>query len=146
MNFLSDIPTGIFILISALIAALVALMVPRINRSREASNNFRHTVLNELKEIYPTCSKEPDSLNEYLRSRYPALQAAINHYRHFLPLYKQPALDKAWNKYRGYDNDGSNLEEHYFQYRDYTLDDIPNNGKENLKNNVAALLALSKKT
>lgn len=146
MENLNSIPTGVFILIGATIAALVAFIVPKINRSREASNHFRQTILNELKDIYPTCSKDPESLNQYLRSKYPALQAAVNQYRHFLPFYRRKAFDKAWDTYRGYENDGSNLEEHYFQYRDYTLDDEQNDGKGNLKKNVSLLLQFCKKT
>ncbi|CAA0117690.1 Uncharacterised protein [BD1-7 clade bacterium] len=146
IDIFSWIPTGVFILIGTFTATLTAFVMPRYNRCREASIQFRNAILDCFKEVYPHPDKWPDDFKSYLIDRYPLIQAEVQKYRPFVPFYKIRKYDDAWNNFRGFDKDDCfSRETDFFQYRDYSLDGVPNDGKMNFRENLAKLLSFSNK-
>ena len=146
MSFISEIPTGAFIMLSALIAGFFAVFVPRHNRASEASNTFRSNLIDIFKEVYPTPEKKPDNLKEIIKQKYPCLNSEVHKFRPFIPWYKQSKFDQDWNNFRGFDKDDYfSRSTDFFKYREYSIDGVPNKGYEQFQNNLATLLSYAGK-
>ncbi|MDC5857356.1 hypothetical protein [Vibrio europaeus] len=147
MSIFSQIPSGVFVLLSAFIAGFFAIIVPKRNRASEASNNFRNKVLDLFKDVYPTpAEKQPDNLKEVIKANYPSLNSEVHKFRPFVPWYKRKNFDRDWNEFRGFDKDdwfGRNTD--FFKYGEYSIDGVPNKGYEQFHANLTTLVSYAKK-
>ncbi|WP_444918753.1 hypothetical protein [Microbulbifer sp. JMSA003] len=66
MHLLNEIPTSTFIILSALVGGFFAVFVPRVNRTSEASNNFRRNVMDIFRDVYPTPERQPKDIKEII--------------------------------------------------------------------------------
>lgn len=147
LEFIKSIPTGIFILLSALIAALVTIGVSRSNNYRSASTQFLNIITNELKEIYPTVHHWPESIDTYLKNKYPTIQSAVAQFEKSVPWYKGRGFKKAWEIYRvGTNPVSTSSEQEYHQYMGFTIDDHYIDPCQRLKENIDRLLSYAKQT
>lgn len=154
--FLSD-PNAIFG--AVLLASFSAWLTYHIARSHSratACAAFRASILNELGSIYPNPAAWPENIDAFLRSRFTALQSAVENFRPFLPWWKRSRFDRAWRIYR-LGADGRDIDiQHYGQYRPYNVDGVEDGGeykqdqtltyKMNLKKNVDQLLSYADET
>lgn len=88
-------------------AVLLASFVGYVNwrnglkvRRATACAIFRAAVLNELGSIYPNPSAWPENIDAFLRSKFVALQAAVENFRPFFPWWRRRLFDRAWFHYR----------------------------------------------
>ncbi len=146
MSFLSQIPSGVFIILSAFIAGFFAVVVPKHNRASEASNNFRNSVLDLFKDVYPTPETQPENLKEIIKVNYPYLNSEIHKFRPFVPWYKRNKFDRDWNEFRGFDKDDwFNRSTDFFKYGEYSMNGVPNKGYEQFHANLTRLISYAKK-
>lgn len=145
-RLLSEIPTGVFIILSALIAGFFAVFVPRYNRASEASNIFRNNVIDLFKEVYPTPERQPENLKELIKNNYPSLNSEVHKYRPFVSWYKRRKFDQDWNNFRGFDKDDCfSRNTDFFKYGEHSIDGVPNRGYEQFKSNLSTLLSYAGK-
>ncbi|MFT7017059.1 MAG: hypothetical protein ACJAUT_000460 [Cellvibrionaceae bacterium] len=146
MGLINEIPTGAFIILSALIAGFFAVFVPRYNRASDASNSFRGNVIDLFKDVYPTPEKLPDNLKEIVKIKYPSLNSEIHKFRPFIPWYKRKKFNQDWNNFRGFDKDDCfSRNTDFFKYAEYSIDGVQNKGSEQFKSNLTILLSYAKK-
>lgn len=127
--FLSD-PNAVFgaILLASFVAWLGYRTAHR-GRRANACAAFRVAILNELGSIYPNSTAWPENIDVFLRSRFAALQSAVENFRPFLPWWKRSRFDRAWRIYR-LGADGRDIDiQHYGQYRPYNIEGLEN-GRE----------------
>ena len=126
----------------ALLAALVAFSVARRNAFAAASAKFRAAVTASLCEVYPTPTSWPADVDAYLRSKFPALQAAVAEFRGALPFWKRSSFSKAWEQYHNaYGRSVDSQVYHHYE----GFHDMPD-PKQELRSRVDALLAYAKAT
>ncbi len=141
----------------AIVAYLVGLNNKR-NRFAIASQQFRNTILTELKDIYPNPVNWPkDSINieHILKSKFTNLQVVVEEFRRVLPWYKRKTFDKAWLCYRCSTGREIDIQcyHHYMPFistsnidgKQVTIDNSKTY-KETFKHNVDSLLKFAKKT
>jgi hypothetical protein len=125
----------------------------RKNRRIAACADFRETVHQELRGLYPTPIEWPASvgIEQRLKRVYPALQAAVATFRPYVPKKDRMKFDEAWMYYhtetkRGQDQSYT----HYMNFTSTFKTDSPlsggqhtekQNGKETFKRNVDRLLS-----
>ena len=99
---MTDLPTWPFIIIAPLLGILGAFAVRRYITFQNASIKFREAILNELGDIYPNPINWKENTLDIvplLKSKFVALQTAVEEFRMALPWYKRKAFDKAWLRY-----------------------------------------------
>jgi hypothetical protein len=69
-------------------------------RRAAACAAFRSAVLAELGSIYPNVASWPENIDAFLRSRFSALQTAVENFRPFVPWWRRWLFDRAWFRYR----------------------------------------------
>ena len=75
----------------------------KINRRTDASDNFNSEILDLLEGLYPLPFNWPKGLNDIditFRDIFPKMQIAVESFRRFLPWYKRPFFDHAWQNFR----------------------------------------------
>ena len=126
----------------------------RKTRRITAADNFHYLVLSIIEGLYPIPSNWPDNIDDFLRSKFSAFQAAITGFRKHLTASEKKYFDHAWFIYR-LGKDGREIDkQNYAQYRDGESTTVINgkevteinDGKKNFKHNVDQLLKFVKKT
>ncbi|WP_256361333.1 hypothetical protein [Methylomonas koyamae] len=141
-DFLSN-PNGVFgaILLACFGAWLTYRTVHR-GRRAAACSAFRAAVLAELGPIYPNASSWPANIDSFLRSRFPALQTAVETFRPFVPWWKRWLFERAWFRYRC--ATGRKIDVQCYHHY-VPIGDNPNY-KANFQGNVSALLSFADET
>lgn len=124
-------------------------------RRIQASMEFRSTVLNELKGLYPFPSDWPEGtgIDPTLRKIFPALQIAVEKFRPFVPQKDQEAFEYAWVVYRTATK--RDVDQDYTHYQSFGASTYTNSsgwkttktqgdGKITFKKNVDRLLSFAK--
>ena len=77
------------------------LAITRDNRSRRSAAKaaFHSAVLAELGSIYPSPAAWPQDINTFLRSKFTALQAAVENFSPSVPRLDRWGFDRAWLRY-----------------------------------------------
>ena len=127
----------------------------RKNRFAAVSAKFRNVFINELKEISPIPVNWSANIDEYLRSKFVILQAAIKEFGDLLPWHKRFFFYKAWVRY--YCCTGRNVDKncqvyhHYmassgssYDGKKYKEHDNTKSYQENFKKNIDKLLSYAK--
>jgi hypothetical protein len=87
-------------ILASLIAVLGAFSVARYNAYRTASAKFRGVVLNALADFYPVFTRWDGATFELeLKSKFPALQAAVADFEGYLLWRRKHDFRKAWVHY-----------------------------------------------
>lgn len=89
-------------LVLAGIGAIIIHFNSRKNRRAAAAEKFRGVFYAKLKGLYPTPSQWPQDfnvLNNRLREAFVSLQAAVNEFKRFVPLYRRKGFNLAWRQY-----------------------------------------------
>ena len=112
------------------------------NRRAAACATFRSAVLKELGSVYPNVVSWPENIDGFLRSRFSALQAAVENFRPFVPWWRRWLFDRAWFRYRCATGRKIDVQcyHHYMGFNDNP------NYKEAFKNNVLRLLSFANET
>ena len=136
-------------LIGAWIAHRFSLKLFELTIRREANRRFISVFHQELSDIYPTPVNWPNDIHGFLSCKFPALQAAVGEFRHYLPVDKWEAFDNAWfSYYCSTDREIDKTCQVYHHYTDCeTLDgNIAQiqDGRKNLKSNVDKILRFAK--
>lgn len=139
-------------LIGAWIAYRFSIKLSEINARREANHRLINAFHRELSEIYPTPVNWPEDIDNFLRSKFSNLQAAVGEFRHHLPCGELAGFDNAWFKY--YCSTGREVDKscqsylHYMNFISSTNDqkETKQDGKNNLKANVDNILKYAKRT
>jgi hypothetical protein len=112
---------------------------------RAAAKDFRNTVLNELKDIYPTTINWPGYPPSLLSAKFAALQVAVAEFEAFMPWYRRFMFKRAWRIYCVGDNPTSKkATQEYHQYMGFTINDHYIDPQKQLKQNIDRLLKYSK--
>jgi hypothetical protein len=129
-------------------AIFMAFLVGYINwhnnfRSRRAAacTIFRSAVLAELGSVYPNATTWPANIDTFIRSRFTALQTAVENFRPFVPWWRRYLFDRAWAHYRG--SDRKIDVQVYHQYRDYSGQPDP---RLTFQTNLRRLLSFANET
>ena len=126
-------------------------------RRKNASQKFTNSILTTLSGLYPIPSDWPSNgtaIIDILKSKFPALQAAVAEFSPFVPWYKKWCFERAWRIYR-LGKDGLEIDsQYYWQYiavigtgiinGKQITDDNRLTYKSNFKKNVDRLLAYAK--
>lgn len=139
-------------LLGAWIAYRFSLKLADINARREANRRLIAAFHRELADIYPTPVNWPKDIDNFLRSKFSNLQAAVGEFRHHLPIQECEDFDRAWFNY--YCSTGRDVDRscqsylHYMNFIETTGDQTTTkqNGQKNLKENVDHILRFAKKT
>ncbi len=139
-------------LLGAWIAYLFSLKLADFNFRREANRRLIAAFHRELADIYPTPVNWPEDIDNFLRSKFSILQAAVGEFRHYLPVEEWDSFDRAWFNY--YCSTGREIDKNYQSYSHYTNVTIATNdqepykqsGQKNFKYNVDQILKFTKKT
>ena len=139
-------------LLGAWITYRFSLKLTDINVRREANHRLIAAFHRELADIYPTPVNWPDDIDNFLRSKFSILQAAVGEFRYYLPVQEWKDFDRAWFNY--YCSTGRDVDKscqsylHYMNFTTTTSDKktIKQNCKKNLKDNVDHILKFAKKT
>jgi len=139
-------------LLGAWIAYRFSLKLSDINVRRDANRRLIATFHRELADIYPTPVNWPKVIDNFLRSKFSILQAAVGEFRHYLPAQEWEDFDRAWFNY--YCSTGRDVDKscqsylHYMNFTTTTSDQktIKQDGQKNLKDNVDNILKFAKKT
>ena len=102
---------NIQILIDNLNTILMAISLPVIVAYLNWRNNykirqanacvaFRNAIHVELSNVYPNISVWPKDIDSFLKSKFPAIQTAVENFRPFVPWYKKWFFERAWFIYR----------------------------------------------
>ena len=141
MDFIKEIPSGIFIIISALIGAFFVVRNLRASSFRDAAIKFRSVILEELKIVYPTVTTWPEHPPTFLANKFISLQVAVIEFEAALPWYRRFGFRRAWRIYRVSDEPRSeSSEQDYFQYLGATIDDHYIDPRKRLRQNIDRLL------
>ena len=140
------------VLLGAWITYRFSLKLSDINVRREANRHLIATFHRELADIYPTPVNWPNDIQNYLSSKFTALQAAVGEFRHYLPAEEWEAFDKAWFNY--YCSTGREVDKscqsylHYMNFVTTTSDQKTKkqDGQKTFKCNVDQILKFAKKT
>jgi hypothetical protein len=111
----------------------------RQNARRNAAVVFRAAVHEALKDVYPLPVKWPDNIDHFLRGCFPALQAAVEQFRPFVPRWRRRAFNKAWYNYRSASGQKNEMQ----AYHHYMAFESNPDYKENFRRNVKALLSFA---
>ncbi len=137
-------------LLGALIAYWLSLKLADINVKREANRRLVSSFHRELADIYPTPVCWPKDVDNFLRSKFSNLQAAVGEFRYYLPVKEWEDFDRAWFNY--YCSTGRDVDkscQSYTHYMDFitTIDQktTKQNGQKNFKDNVDHILKFTKK-
>jgi hypothetical protein len=139
-------------LLGAWIAYRFSLKLAESNVRREANRRLIAIFHRELADIYPTPVNWPEDIDNFLRSKFSILQAAVGEFRHYLPVQEWDDFDRAWLNY--YCSTGRDVDRscqsylHYMNFITTTGDQktTKQNGKKNLKDNVDNILRFTEKT
>jgi hypothetical protein len=139
-------------LLGAWIAYRFSIKLADINVRREANRRLIAVFHRELADIYPTPVNWPEDIDNFLRSKFSILQAAVGEFRHYLPVQEWKDFDRAWFNY--YCFTGRDVDKfcqsylHYMNFTTTTSDQktTKNDGPKNLKDNVDYMLKFAKKT
>jgi len=114
---------------------------------RKKANAFESAIKREFAEIYPIQAQWPENVDDYFRSIFPTLQAAVSEFREALPKSKASAFDEAWFIYR-LGRDGREIDQQcYFQYMGFQNSEKPYiEPRKAFKENVDSLLSFTKET
>ena len=97
------LPSGFYtITVAIVLACLGAFWVSRTNavaRRAEACAVFRSTVLRELSSVYPQITDWPKDIDGFLRSKFGALQNAVELFKPFVSAGHRQAFNDAWLNY-----------------------------------------------
>ena len=97
------LPSGFYtIAVAIVLACLGAFLVSRNNalaRRAQASAVFRSTVLRELSSVYPQIRDWPKDMDGFLRSKFEALQKAVELFKPFVSAGRRQAFNDAWLNY-----------------------------------------------
>ncbi len=136
--------------------AALGILYKRRERRLAAAAAFRAAVFQGLAGLYPRATDWPTSsaLDRRLRAVFPALQAAVATYRHYVADEDMDAFDQAWNLYRFGTTLGAGPDR-YFHYVSSTSTTanaygsdtvIHDDGSANFKRNVDRLMEFAKET
>ena len=139
-------------LLGAWIAYRFSLKLANFNVKQEANRRLIAAFHRELADIYPTPVNWPKDIDNFLRSKFSILQAAVGEFRHYLPVQEWEDFDRAWFNY--YCSTGRDVDKscqsylHYMNFTTTTSDQktTKQNGLKNLKDNVDHILKFAKKT
>ena len=98
--FLSDPWPVLGALVMAFLVGYISGRVAKTGRYASACQNFRAALLGEFTGLYPLPSNWPTDIDDYLRNKFPQLQAAVAEFRPFVPWFRRWLFDRAWRKYR----------------------------------------------
>ena len=117
-------------------------------RRQTASDNFRNTILSELKGLYPTPVDWPERSHDVtyiLKAKFPEINRAVTEYSRFVNNRKEFLRD--WDFYRMGDKETATGEQDYFQYTGAYFDDQePPNPQDAFQKNVGKLLSHCERT
>lgn len=142
-------------LVLAGIGAIIIYFNSRKNRRAAAAEKFRAVFCAKLKGLYPTPSQWPQDfniLNNRLREAFVSLQAAVDEFKRFVPLYRRKGFNMAWRQYR-LGKEGQDTEQQdykHYQSREGAAAIAGNesteitDGKAHFKQNVDKLLSFAK--
>jgi hypothetical protein len=130
---------------AVLLACFVGYITWRNNfKSRRAAACaiFCSAILKELGSIYPNVESWPEDIDSFLRSRFSALQTAVENFRPFVPLWRRNRFEQVWFNFRCATGREVDVQcyHHYIEFASN-----PNYG-EKFKNNVASLLSFANET
>jgi len=157
INAILSNPNAVFgSVLLAIFGAWLGYLTAHRGRRATACAAFRASILNELGSIYPNPAAWPENIDAFLRSRFTALQSAVENFRAFVPWWKHSLFDRAWRTYR-LGTDGRDIDiQHYGQYRPYIVEGVENDRyykqdrtltcKMNFKKNVEQLLSYTNET
>ena len=144
MNF----PIWPFILIGALISALVALHVPRKNRRAEAISKFRNSILSELGELYPEGIYHINGRDavKILKAKHYLLNTAVEEFKPYVK--NKAAFIRAWREFSGVGELREPEEPPSYNIYSFQGNHSPwsENPKSEFLNNVNKLLSFAKET
>jgi hypothetical protein len=103
---------------------------------------FRSAVLAELGNVYPDPVAWPGNIDVFLHHRYPALRAAVENFRPFVPWWKRWLFDRAWFDYYTITGKKDDLQ----CYHQYMAFDTANDPKKTFHGKVSRLLAFAKES
>lgn len=160
--FLNSKPMSNIISILALIISVVASIFAAYwawrnnvkSRQAAACAKFRAAVLVELGSIYPIPDAWPSDIDDFLRTRFTALQIAVEEFKHFIPSKQRKKFEDDWFTYR-LGKDGREIDiQCYYQYKPLIITSIIDGEqvtfdnsktyKEKFKHNVSSLLEYAK--
>ena len=130
-------------LVGFFVVHLLALHRQKEAARTEAAKKLMSVVTSELSEIYPISSAWPENIDGYLRSKFPALQSAVEAYK---PYAKNKAeFERAWKIHR-VGEEGREIDKQvYHQYMGFQIDNEPRIVPESqLKENIDRLLSHAK--
>lgn len=87
-------------ILSACFVAWLGYRTAHRGRRANACATFRSAILAELASIYPNPAAWPENIDAFLRSRFTALQSAVENFRPFVPWWNRWRFDRAWFRYR----------------------------------------------
>ena len=90
------------ITVAIVLVCLGAFWISRHNtfaRRAEACAAFRSTVLRELSPVYPQITDWPNDMDGFLRSKFAALQKAVELFKPFVSAGRRQAFNDAWLNY-----------------------------------------------
>ena len=116
-------------------------------RRISAGDKFKTTILQALSDVYQIASDWPENIDNYLRSKFPVLQAAANDFSGILRNNEKSAFDEAWFIYRVGENGREIDKQCYHQYMGFSSPDEPNKDhKKAFYSNVSNLLSFTNQT
>lgn len=99
LNYLQNIPTGLFIVLGSLVAAFIAVHIQRKNTFNAASIKFKSSILKELEGLVPVNGywkrEEYDRFNKSI----PVIKREALEFRSVVPFYSIKGFDKAVTNY-----------------------------------------------
>ena len=102
-SMIEFLPTSFYAITTAIaLTCLSVILFARnnaLNRRAAAGATFRAAVLHELSNIYPHITNWPRDMDDFLRSKFEALQKAVEAFKPFISPRLKPAFDEAWLNY-----------------------------------------------
>ncbi len=117
----------------------------KISRRAVAADKFNSEILSILAGLYPLPSNWPKGTNEIdtlFRDIFPKMQIAVETFKRFLPWYKRPFFNHAWERFRN----AYGREQDIQCYHHYMAFGSNPNYKEIFRHNVDNLLKYAKTT
>lgn len=104
-EYIQNIPTGLFIVLASLIAALVAVYIHRRNRFIAAANKFRNMILKELEGLFPVNGYWERNEYDRFKNSVPIVKREALEFRTVIPFYQKSEFDKAVIDYCAHSQD-----------------------------------------
>lgn len=95
-----NFPSVAAAIVLAALGGHIAWRTKQRERTLAAAASLRHSVLSELVGLYPQPLDWPRDIHARLARSLPALSAAIEQFRPFVPWYKRSHFTSVWNTFR----------------------------------------------